>query len=111
MEGRVRRTLSFRREKRPHDEHRPAPAHHRACLPCSRYPRVSRLRQKIRWRVVDRPRRDRRLVPEEPQKPYRLGLLRAALTLSALHHLRHPRRLIERARELLEQIEKRLALL
>ena len=67
VEGRVRRALPLRREKRPHDEHRPASAHHRPRVPRPRHPRVPGLRQEIRRRVVGDPRGDRGLVFEEPQ--------------------------------------------
>ena len=49
-------------KKRPHDEHRPAPAHHRPRLPGPRDPRVPGLCEKIRRRVVGHPRGDRGLV-------------------------------------------------
>ena len=62
---RSRRALPRRREKRPHDEHRPASAHHRPCLPDPRHPRIPRLREEVGRRVVDHSRGDRGLVSEK----------------------------------------------
>ena len=68
VEGRVRRALPRRREKRPDDERRPASAHHRPRLPRPRHPRIPGLCEDIRRRVVDHPRGDRGLVSAEPQR-------------------------------------------
>ena len=54
-------------KERTDHEHRPASAHHRPRLPGARDPRVPRLREEIRRRVVGDPRGDRGLVSAEPR--------------------------------------------